>query len=273
VEALAAMHGTGESLSELAHDARNMVTALGLYCELLDEPGVLAPQFANYGGELRLLAHASRRLMEKLAGFAGPADAGGDFSVAPKKGVDWVPGWAEVPGGETVANLAHELLASRNLLAALAGPAIALTVDAVGGARPVRMSSEELIRVLVNLVKNAAESQPEGGRIAIMLREHAAERAAEPGARGWLALTVEDRGPGIAETALEAIFEAGFSSRGQESHGEPRNPGTRPGRRGLGLSIVRSIVVRAGGKIYAENRNGKGARLVVELPIEGRAGG
>ena len=70
-----------------------------------------------------------------------------------------------------VANLAAELLANRNLLSALAGPAIALTVDADGGARPVRLTGEDLTRVLVNLVKNAAEAMPGGGRIHIGLRE------------------------------------------------------------------------------------------------------
>ena len=66
VEALAAARSQGESLSEIAHDARNMVTALGLYCDLLDEPGVLAVPYLHYGVELRLVAAASRRLVEKL---------------------------------------------------------------------------------------------------------------------------------------------------------------------------------------------------------------
>ena len=56
----------GESVAEVAHDARNMVTALGLYCDLLEEPGVLATPFTHYGNELRLVAAASRRLVEKL---------------------------------------------------------------------------------------------------------------------------------------------------------------------------------------------------------------
>ena len=56
----------GETVAEVAHDARNMVTALGLYCDLLEEPGVLANPFAHYGSELRLVAAASRRLVEKL---------------------------------------------------------------------------------------------------------------------------------------------------------------------------------------------------------------
>jgi hypothetical protein len=60
----------GNSGREVAHDARNMVTALDLYCDLLQQPGVLAKSFAHYGGELRLVAAASLRLVDKLGGLA-----------------------------------------------------------------------------------------------------------------------------------------------------------------------------------------------------------
>src|ERR1017187_4037972 len=66
VETLSALSHHGESLADVAHDARNMVTALDLYCDLLKEPGVLAAPFAHYAGELKLVAAASRRLVEKL---------------------------------------------------------------------------------------------------------------------------------------------------------------------------------------------------------------
>jgi hypothetical protein len=66
VETLAQLRSHGETLAEVAHDARNMVTALGLYCDLLEEPGVLTPQYRHFGSELRLVATASRRLVEKL---------------------------------------------------------------------------------------------------------------------------------------------------------------------------------------------------------------
>src|ERR1035441_9868113 len=71
VETLANLRGESESLIEVAHDARNMVTALGLYCDLLEEPGVLAAPYRHYGGELRLVANASRRLVEKLVALDG----------------------------------------------------------------------------------------------------------------------------------------------------------------------------------------------------------
>ncbi len=74
VETLATLRSPSESLAEVAHDARNMVTALGLYCDLLEEPGVLAAPFVHYGRELRLLAAASRRLVEKLVALDAQAD-------------------------------------------------------------------------------------------------------------------------------------------------------------------------------------------------------
>jgi hypothetical protein len=49
VETLATLRSDSESLAEVAHDARNMVTALGLYCDLLEEPGVLATPYTHYG--------------------------------------------------------------------------------------------------------------------------------------------------------------------------------------------------------------------------------
>lgn len=66
VETLATLGRESETIAEVAHDARNMVTALCLYCDLLEEPGVLAPDFLHYGSELRLIAAASHRLVQKL---------------------------------------------------------------------------------------------------------------------------------------------------------------------------------------------------------------
>jgi signal transduction histidine kinase len=284
VETLANLQGHGETLAEVAHDARNMVTALGLYCDLLEEPGVLGAPFVHYASELRLVATASRRLVEKLltldarqlpsSGFARAAGA-----ASPRIPAEAVNGsrmerarrWDLMPA-EPVDNLAGELLANRNLLAALAGPSIALTVEAEGGALPVRLNGEDLTRILVNLVKNAAEAMPAGGRIQISLRESAAsgnsaERASsaswELAAAPWLTLTVEDNGPGIPRRAMDRIFDSGFTTRSGASA-----PGGWPApHRGLGLSITRSIVEAAGGSIHAANRTQNGARFEIGLPV------
>jgi signal transduction histidine kinase len=175
VETLSSLHGHGESLEEVAHDARNMVTALGLYCDLLEEPGVLNPSFHHYGNELRLVATASRRLVEKLVTLDAHAGPVNDFSRTTSaawtrtepRGADRLERTRhlDLMPAKPIDNLAGELLANRNLLAALAGTSIALTVEAEGGAQPVVLTGEELTRILVNLVKNAAEAMPGGGRI------------------------------------------------------------------------------------------------------------
>jgi signal transduction histidine kinase len=272
-ETLAALRGGGESLAEIAHDARNMVTALGLYCDLLEEPGVLATPYSHYGQELRLVAAASRRLVEKLVAAeanrsgetAGPRN--GPIGAARRPVQSETPAQArqarrwELLPAVPIDNLAAELMANRNLLAALAGPSIALTVNAESGALPVRLTGEDLTRVLVNLVKNAAEAMSAGGRIQMSLRERA-----QDGETPELLLAIEDSGPGIPARVLDKIFEAGFSTQAASSAGR----GWPVAHRGLGLSISRSIIEAAGGRIEARNRQPSGARFEIELPVRRR---
>lgn len=272
MEALARLQGRSETLAEVAHDARNMVTALVLYCDLLEEPGVLAAPFAHYGSELRLVAAASRRLVEKLVGLdicAEPGSAGPQGTIrrpSPDSRFGQRAGRtarADLHPARQVVNLAAELLANRNLLAAMAGPLITLTLDAVGGALPVRLTGEDLTRVMVNLVKNAAEAMPGSGSIQIYLREQpsAAGRATS------LLLTVEDTGAGIPAASMETIFEAGYTSRARENADNNSWAGLH---RGLGLSIARSLIEAAGGRIRADDRPGQGAMFSIELPVSSR---
>jgi signal transduction histidine kinase len=314
VQTLASLGSRGESLAEVAHDARNMVTALGLYCDLLEEPGVLAVPYAHYGSELRLVAAASRRLVEKLVALdtqaarenggidlqatgqqtrpgaearglraetigsvehssgsgAGPPSGFGS-GLAPERtswrGAERTRHW-EAMFSEPIGNLAAELLANRNLLSALAGPGIVVTVDAEGGARPVRLTSEDLIRLLVNLVKNAAEAIPSKmgrGHIQISLRERG-QGGGAPGAQvpEMLVMAVEDDGPGIPIEVLEKVFDSGFSTHARNA---VDSGGWPVGHRGLGLAISRSIVEASGGRVAASNRAQGGARIEIELPV------
>ena len=267
VEGLAELRLNGESLSEIAHDGRNMVTALSLYCDLLEEPGVLNPPYQHYGNELRLVATASRRLVEKLMSFdsrrateATATQLEGSHSQADPllrtARTESRQRWELLPA-EPIANLAEELLANRNLLSALAGPQITVTVDALGAALPVRLSGEDLTRILVNLVKNAAEAVGTSGRIDIRLTERPVRR----GQPIWLELTVADSGPGIPKKSLEKIFDSGFSTRSAASSG------WASAHRGLGLSITRSILEAAGGQISATNRTTGGACITLALPV------
>jgi hypothetical protein len=299
-----------------------MVTALGLYCDLLEEPGVLATPFLHYGSELRLVAAASHRLVEKLVALDTSAVAGGGFSQAGLRipampareatmgnsredtslgqpglgqgGLDWGPGkgrldmgrlekkglttggleprqpdrvrrWDAMPA-EPIDDLARELEATRSLLAALAGPSIALTVATKSGAKAVWLTGEDLTRVLVNLVKNAAEAMPAGGRIQLGLREVATD-SRDAGNASRLILTIEDDGPGIPQKALEKVFDSGYTTH---TKGSSKGANWPAAHRGLGLSITRSVIGAAGGQIHAVDRPQTGACFEIELPIRTR---
>jgi signal transduction histidine kinase len=323
-DTMAALPGQSETFAEIAHDARNMVTALGLYCDLLEEPGVLATPFIHYGPELRLVAMACRRLVEKIVTLdsqsAGRAAALPDLlalsepestlleparlepaCLEPAR-LDLRPAgspgqnpdarananrrWDLLPAAP-VTNLAAELVANRNLLAALAGPSIVLTVQVKGGARPVRLTGEDLTRVLVNLVKNSAEAMPSGGRIHIGLRETGltetgptetsptetgpSERemtepklTGQPAVTAGLLLTVEDNGPGIPAINVETVFASGYTTHGMS---EASNGYRILCHHGLGLAISRSIVEGAGGRITAGNQQQGGACVSIVLPL------
>jgi signal transduction histidine kinase len=113
---------------------------------------------------------------------------------------------------------------------------------------------------MVNLVKNAAEAMPEGGRIRLGLREKlSANNAPES-----VTLTVKDNGPGLPHGALEKIFDSGYTTR---ASGSSRQGDRSAGHRGLGLSITRSIVEAAGGSIQAINLVPSGACFEIDLPI------
>lgn len=267
VQTLATFGSHREDIASLTHDARNMVTALNLYCDLLQQPGVLAEPFGHYASELRLVAAACRRLMIKVSGSAvahdraTPDEQITDLVHLPSP-VPTSPArrWTDIPS-EPIRNLAEELFANRNLLATIAGPTVALTVDAQGGAVPVRMTSEDLTRVLINLVKNAAEAMAGVGRIHISLWESGREPAGGP----WITLNVEDNGPGFPGYVLEKILEPQPASNSNDSI-LPEN--RREADRGLGLSITRSLIQAAGGMIHAANRDPVGACLQIELPVQ-----
>ena len=266
---------TSDSLSTLTHDVRNMMAALELYCDLLEEPGVLDPAFLHYAGELRLVSGACRNLMQRLGSIevlTPPAPAAG---ASPAGQDGWIMGEATPAGveflarrnrnrmmaaAEPVRNLAEELLANKNLLSSLAGPGVTLGMHFDGGARPIALASEDLTRVMVNLVKNASEAMPAGGHIQIGLEERAET----------MLLTVSDSGCGLSEDSLEAVFSPGYSTRVGLDPDESAWPARH---QGLGLAIVRSLVAAAGGSVWASNRAANPAlesRSALPTSVNGR---
>jgi signal transduction histidine kinase len=160
-----------------------------------------------------------------------------------------------------VASVTGELLASHRMLCALAGPKVRLqlnTDEAPEG--ELLIASADFTRVLINLVRNAAEAMVTGGQITISAKLAPSEVAAGRAAM----VSVEDNGPGIPLSLLERIFEV---STAASSDGEQprRRMSFRP--RGLGLRIVRELVEAGGGVIRAARLPERGSRFEIVLPM------
>jgi signal transduction histidine kinase len=121
---------------------------------------------------------------------------------------------------------------------------MAVEVDA-DGAAPAWSARGDIERALDAVIENALAYSRDGGTVTI---------AAQAGR-----VAVLDRGPGFAEGESEQVFER--FHRGSAGRGGPRGTG-------LGLPIARALMERWGGGARAQNRDGGGAVVVLELPRE-----
>jgi len=117
-----------------------------------------------------------------------------------------------------------------------------VTVDVADDLPPVEVDELQVGRVLANLLENANEWAPAGGKIAV---------GAGAG-DGMLTAWVENDGPAIAPTDLERVFDTFWTRRARGS--------------GLGLAICKRVVEAHGGTIRAENRR-RGPRFTFTLPL------
>lgn len=129
--------------------------------------------------------------------------------------------------------------------AQLRGVRLASEVDETATAR---FAPEEVERVLMNLLTNALRHTPSDGSVAIRV---------EP-LRDEVRVAVEDTGEGLDAEARERMFDRFW--RGDRSR-------TTRGA-GLGLAIARGLVEAQGGRIWAEEREGGGARVCFTLPAD-----
>jgi two-component system sensor histidine kinase KdpD len=117
---------------------------------------------------------------------------------------------------------------------------------------PVWMDAVEIGEALYNLMENAAKYSAPGTQID--LEVHLDD--------GQVFVSISDRGPGIPPAALPHLFDPFY--RAVHNDGIPR-----PGGLGLGLAVVKGLVEAHGGRVWAENRAGGGARFVFTLPVRG----
>ncbi|MDO5606411.1 MAG: ATP-binding protein [Paracoccus sp. (in: a-proteobacteria)] len=230
------MQAIGQLAGGIAHDFNNLLTAISGHCDLLmlrhDQDD---PDYADLD-QISQNANRAASLVSHLLAFSRKQ------ALKPQ----------QLDLRDTIADLSH-------LLNRLVGEKITLALHHDPRLEQVRADRSKIEQVIMNLVVNARDAMPEGGRIDISTQnaeltgpsEHL--RFAVPPGR-YVRITVADQGCGIAPDVLNKIFEPFFTTK---RIGE----GT-----GLGLSTAYGIVKQTGGYILCDSTPGQGTVFTIYLP-------
>ena len=232
------MEAVGQLAGGVAHDFNNLALVISGHADLLLErlDDARARESAR---EIRRAADQASELTRQLLAFSRRQ----------------VLHPVELDVSEVVADLVP-------MLDRLIGDDIELSTRLSAGAGAVQADPAQLRQVVMNLVLNARDAMPGGGRLSIEtsardLDEHFTEAKLELAPGGYVVLAVSDTGQGMDEATRGRIFEPFFTTK------EP-GKGT-----GLGLSTVYGVVKQTGGSIWVYSEPGRGTTFKVYLPRHG----
>ncbi len=229
------LEAVGRLAAGVAHDFNNILTVIHGEAELGHASATLAgaglsQKFAAIQDASERGAHLTRQLLE----FSG-----------------------NQPQRPRVIALGQTLMDTRTLLERVVLDDVALELNIDSDLRPVEIDPVQFERVMMNLVVNASEAMPLGGKIRVSASNLDAGQG--HGLQGpCVRLVVEDNGMGMDADTLATAFEPFFSTKG-------------PGRvSGLGLATVHGIVKQAGGHVTLQSESGAGTRAEILLPVATR---
>ena len=226
------LESIGELTGGVAHDFNNLLTAVIGNLELVrkrvpHDPSIDrlidgALQGAQRGAALtqRLLAFARRQTLEPR-----PVDLAG-----------LIDGMA-------------------NLLRRSIGPSVEMELDVPRGLPPVEVDANQIEMALLNLVINARDAMPDGGRLTIALRRRESGDVSDLAAGHYVCLSVLDTGVGMDAATVKRAIEPFFSTKGI-------GKGT-----GLGLSMVHGVALQLRGALRLISEPGHGTQAELWLPI------
>jgi signal transduction histidine kinase len=213
----------GKMAAHVTHEIRNPLSSIALNLELLEEELPASAEEANN------LLRAIKAEVERLSGLSEQY-----LSVARQK-----PQQKQL---ERLAEIVEEACEFVRRELEQAGIELEVSIDPGVGELSLPVAEAQIRQALLNLLRNAREAMPSGGRVVVKLLQ------AEG---GGLDLIVDDEGVGMPATTRERLFEPFFTTK---QHGT-----------GLGLAITRQIAEAHGGGIRVEPREPKGTRIVLHL--------
>ena len=207
----------------VVHDVRNPLTFINGYAEMMTED-VEEPQRVQARDAIYRNVNDLDEMLRELADFT----AGNDTTH--KQPTD-------------VPTLVHEVVRQFEKRAESAKVKMSVRLR-LKDTQVMPIDAPKIRRVVANLVKNALEATPPGGRITVVAVRYKSD----------VYLWVRDTGVGVPKEVMARLFEP-FVTHGKKS-------GT-----GLGLSICRRFAEQHGGEVGCRTRLGKGTRFIMRLPL------
>jgi signal transduction histidine kinase len=214
----------GRVVGGVAHDFNNLLTGILLYCDLLIRGLEAKSPLRTYVEEIRKAGGHSSGLIQQL------------LSAAQSR------------AGETLAHSWSEVISGmQNFLVRMLGENIELVAELDPQAAAVRMSDTAMRQIALNLLLNARDAMPNGGRITLTAR-NCVECVDTPSGLfdGYVEFTVTDSGCGMDAATRIRLFEPFFTTKAV-GHGN-----------GLGLATVQRIVSEAKRKFGGTKRAEQG---------------
>ncbi|MGC4087150.1 MAG: ATP-binding protein [Polyangiaceae bacterium] len=230
------MEAVGRLAGGIAHDFNNLLTVVLSNSSILRAEAPRSPEEGQILQETQAAAERGADLVRQLLAFSRRQQM-------EKRVID-----------------VNQLLAGLEpLLRRLIGAHIVLEVEQHKAPVLVRVDPTQLEQVVVNLVANARDAMPTGGKLraTATLVEAPAESELAPGVYG--VVSVSDTGVGMDADTIKHAFEPFFTTKGL-------GLGT-----GLGLATVYGIVQQSGGQVRVESRPGQGSVFRVYLPQSAEA--
>ena len=233
------MEAVGNLAGGVAHDFNNILTVIGGYVYLAKMSDALSEEIREHITSIEQAVQRAARLTQQLLLFSRKA-----------------------PVTMARFDLSEAIQGTLNMLRHVIGEDIEIASELVCDRCEVYGDRTKLEQVLMNLVVNARDAMPDGGRLFIELASYRPEELASvlathsDGATYTyiVRLTVADNGSGMDEETKAHLFEPFFTTKEREK-------GT-----GLGLSVVHGIVKEHRGWIEVESQPGAGSRFSVYLP-------
>lgn len=226
--------GLGRLAATVAHEFNNVLMGMQPFAELIQRPKVTPQVISQAGSHIANSIQRGKRIVLDILRFSQP-------HVPATTAIDLRQWW------ETFAPEAEVVLGNMtSIVSTIPGHSLYVIADRI-----------QLSQVLANLVANARDAMPSGGRLIVEANELGPDATfpfgVVPHPERFVQLSITDTGHGMAPEVLERVFEPLYTTR-------------QSGGTGLGLAVAHQIMTQHGGHIFVESEPGRGSTFHLFLP-------